>query len=1014
MRFTDIFIRRPVLATVISLLIAVMGLMAYRQLPLRQFPEVNLSNVTVTSSFPGATAQAMQGMVTDYIQGAVASVDGIDYISAYSSNGRSVVTVHLLPGTDVNQAITQITTKVQQTKSNLPTDPSFENPIIQKENADSGGGLMYIAFYSDKMNTEQMSDYISRVVATKLYSINGVAGAGSIGGRTYAMRVWLDPALMKARNVTIPEVQTALTANNVVGGAGYIEGKNDLISIEAETGLSTPAQFNNIAIRKSADGKALVRIRDIGRAELGATSYNNSVLANGKPAVVLKITTKADANPLTVAQNIKRALPTIESRLPASMHAEIVYDQSRFIQESVHTVLETIIEAALIVIVVIFLCLGSLRAVFIPMITIPLSLIGVCAVMLALNFSFNVLTLLALVLAIGLVVDDAIVVSENITRHLEHGLPPLKAALIGAREIAAPVITMTLTLMSVFLPVGLAGGLTGVLFSEFAYTLAGAVLVSGLISLTLSPMMCSKFLSQESLNKPFVKKVDGFFERLRQHYQALLTTVMDSRPVIVFGAFAILMSCFVLFVTTSSELAPVEDQGVIFGQANAPSHANVNFTDRYMQKIEQIVKQIPEAESTTVVTHRNSGQFIILLKPRDERKRTAQQIENELTPKLKQIPGLNSYVQDLSTLPGGGLGFALQFALLTPNPDPELLFKVSDRLMRIAENSHMFKHVDIQLKLDTPLWEVTVNRSKAALMGITSQQIQKALSGMLGGGHINYFRMSGRNYRVVPQAYSKVRMTPDVINHINVATDAGALVPLSSFVTIKRAVKATTLRQFQRLNSTFVEASMADGYSLSQGIRFMTKTAKRILPSGMSYDFGGQARQVLKEGNRMLVMFAFALIVIFLVLAAQFESFRDPLIVMMSVPMSLFGALIPLNMGFGTINIFTQIGFLTLVGLISKHGILIVQFANVIQEKEGLSPQEAVIKAAALRLRPILMTTMAMMFGVAPLIFSTTGLANSQRDIALVIFFGMMIGTCFTLFVVPTIYTYLAKKRIAT
>ena len=614
-------------------------------------------------------------------------------------------------------------------------------------------------------------------------------------------------------------------------------------------------------------------------------------------------------------------------------------------------------------------------------------------------------------LSIGLVVDDAIVVSENITRHLENGVPPMKAALTGAREIAVPIITMTMTLAAVFLPVGLAGGLTGVLFSEFAYTLAGAVIVSGIISLTLSPMMCSRVLSLQQLEKPFVKKVDGVFDRLKNRYSGLLSSALESRPVIVFAAATILVACFFLYITTASELAPVEDQGVIFGQASAPSHANVNFTDKYMAQIEDIVKKIPEAESTTVITARNSGQFIILLKPRDERSRTQQQIEDELTPQLNQIPGLISYTQDQSTLPGGGLGFALQFALLSPNPSPELLFQVSDRLMERAKASHLFKHVDIQLKLDTPLWEVFVDRSKAAQMGITSKQIQVALSGMLAGGRVNYFSMDGRNYSVIPQAMNQDRMSPDILKTINVVTDNNEMVPLANFITLKKVVKATSLREFQRLNSTFINASMADGYSLSQGLAYLKEAAGQVLPAGMSYDVAGQARQMEQEGNRMLIMFAFALIVIFLVLAAQFESFRDPLVVMMSVPMSLFGALIPLNMGLGTINLFTQIGFLTLIGLISKHGILIVQFANVLQETEGLSVKDAVVKSASLRLRPILMTTGAMTFGVLPLIFSQTGLANSQRDIALVIFFGMLIGTCFTLFVVPAIYTYLAKKR---
>jgi len=1012
MRFTDIFIRRPVLATVISLLIAIAGIIAARNLPLRQFPEISFSNITISTSFPGASAEAMQSMVTNWIQNTVSSADDIDYIESSSSEGSSRVTVTLLPGTDVDAAITQITAKVQSIKDELPNDASFQDPVIQKSNAASGGGLMFIAFSSDKMTSEQISYYVSQVVAKKLTAIPGVAGAGSMGARTYAMRIWLDPTLMAAKNITVPQIQAALLADNIVGSAGIIEGKNDYVSIEAETGLSSAKEFNNVVVRKDANGD-LVRVKDIGYAQLGASSYNSSVLADGKPAVVVKITTKAEANPLSVAKAVKKILPKIKADLPATMHAQIVYDKSRFIQQSVNTVAETILEAAVIVMVVIFLCLGSLRAVFIPIVTIPLSLVGVFAVMMACGFSFNVLTLLALVLAIGLVVDDAIVVSENITRHLEHGVPPLQAALFGAREIATPVITMTLTLAAVFLPVGLAGGLTGVLFSEFAYTLAGAVLISGIISLTLSPMMCFRVLSLKQLERPFVKWVNTRFERLKAHYQRLLLSVLEARSVIIFAAVAILISCFFLYITTASELAPDEDHGSIFASGTAPSRANVTFTDRYMKQIEALTKKIPEAENSTVITNRNSGNLVILLKPREQRKRSAAQIEEQLTQEFKQIPGLMTEIQHQSTLPGiGELGDPLQFALVTADPNLQSLVSVSKEIQRRAEASHMFDSVTIQLKLDTPLWEVSIDTSKAAQMGITSQQILTALSGVLSGGKVNYFRMAGNSYSVIPQVMDQYRMTPEILKTLNVQTDSGEMVPLGNFIHLRRVVKATTLNQFQRLNSTFVNASMAHGYSLSDGLKFMIATAKQVMPAGMSYDLGGEARQLVQEGNRILITFIFALIVIFLVLAAQFESFRDPLIIMMSVPLSLFGALIPLNIGLGTINLFTQIGFLTLIGLISKHGILIVQFANKLQETEGLGIKDAVVKAAALRLRPILMTTAAMIFGVLPLIFAKTGLANSQRDIALVIFFGMLIGTCFTLFVVPTVYTYLAKKRI--
>ena len=1012
MYFTDIFIRRPVLATVISLLILVAGLIAFRNLPLRQFPEVKFSNITITTKFPGASAEAMQSMVTNWIEDAVSSADGIDYIESSSTDGQSVVTVTLLPGVDVDAAITQITAKVQSVKDNLPNDASFQSPVIQKSNAASGSGLMYIAFFSDKMTPEQISYYASRVVSKKIMTVQGVAGAGSLGARTYAMRIWLDPTLMAAKNITVPEIQTALLNNNVIGSAGIIQGKNDYISIEAETGLSSAAQFNNVVVRKDTNGD-LVRIKDIGYAQLGASSYDSAVMADGKPAVVMKITTKAEANPLTVAKQIKKILPRIKAELPASMQAQTVFDSSIFIQQSVNTVSETIIEAAIIVMVVIFLCLGSLRAVFVPVVTIPLSLVGVFAIMIACGFSLNVLTLLALVLAIGLVVDDAIVVSENITRHLEYGVAPMKAALLGAREIATPVISMTLTLAAVFLPVGLAGGLTGVLFSEFAYTLAGAVIISGVVSLTLSPMMCSRVLSLQQLQRPFVKRVDIVFEKLKNAYQRLLSSVIEARPVIVFAAVAILVSCFFLYITTAAELAPDEDNGSIMASATAPTRANVNFTTKYMKQLQALVQTVPEAQNSTVIINRNSGNLIILLKPRDQRKRDALKIGDQLTQEFKKIPGLETEIQHQSTLPGiGELGDPLQFALISSNSNLQSLLLVSKEIMNRAKASHMFKSVTIQLKLDTPLWEVSIDTSKAAQMGITSQQILTALSGVLSGGKVNYFRMAGNSYSVIPQVMDQYRLTPEILKTLNVQTDAKKMVPLGNFIHLKRVVKATTLRQFQRLNSTFVNASMADGYSLAQGLDFMIKTAKQLMPAGMTYDLGGEARQMVQEGNRMMITFGFALLVIFLVLAAQFESFRDPLIIMMSVPLSLFGALIPLNMGFGTINLFTQIGFLTLIGLISKHGILIVQFANKLQETEGLSIKEAAIKAAALRLRPILMTTAAMIFGITPLIFEKMGLANSQRDIALVIFFGMLIGTCFTLFVVPTIYTYLAKKRV--
>jgi hydrophobe/amphiphile efflux-1 (HAE1) family protein len=1019
-KFTDIFIKRPVLSIVLSLLIALSGLIAFRALVLQEFPSVNLSNITIQANFSGTTPQAMQELVTGYIQDAVASVDGVDYIESSSSTGSSTVTVHLLPDVDVNEIINEITTQVQQAKSNLPDDPSFQEPIVSKVNADSGGGLMFIAFHSSKMTTEQISDYLGRVVAVQLQTVPGVAGASSQGGRTYAMRIWLDPAKMAARHIAPEDVKNALLNNNVISTAGYIETQTTLMNIEANTGISSPKAFNKLIITTDSNGTP-ISIGDIGYAELGSTNYSTAVMVDGEPAVVLKISTKADANPLTVAKKIKALLPKIEATLPPSLHASIVYDESDFIQESVNSVMESILEAILIVLAVIFLCLGTLRLTFIPLITIPLSLTGVCAVMLAFGFSLNVLTLLALVLAIGLVVDDAIVVSENITRHLEHGLSPMQSALTGAREISLPIITMTLTLIAVFLPIGLAGGLTGVLFSEFSYTLAGAVLISGFLSLTLSPMLCSRLLTREQLSNAFVMKITYFFDRLKTHYQAMLHVVLSYRAIVAAMALFILMSCVVFWNLGKPELAPTEDQGVIFINAETQSYATFPSTNATMNEAENIISTIPGIEHSYFLINRNNGQIMLRLLPKNERSASAADLTKTLENTLALVPGIIPHFVDLPTLPSGDFGFGLSFVLYTTNPDLLQLLTTANTLTNAAKQSGLFKDLDVSLKIDRPEFEMTVNETKAAQLGITNQDVINALDDVLGGGKINYFRMAGRNYQVIAQAQNMDRVDPDTLSKIhlpvtlNNADDGNAsgtvvMVPLSSIASLKRVVKPTNLSQFQRLNSTYIAANMNDNVSLSEGIAFFQQTADKIMPLGMSYDLSGQARQLQQEGNRMLITFAFALVIIFLVLAAQFESFLAPLVVMVTVPLSLFGALLPIALGMSSLNLFAEIGLLTLIGLISKHGILLVQFANELRKTENFTPTEAVTRAASIRLRPILMTTLAMMVAVIPLLFSIHGLANSQRSIALVIFFGMLIGTFFTLFIVPTIYTLVYEK----
>ncbi len=1016
MNFTDIFIRRPVLATVISLLLVVLGLMAYKGLPLRQFPQIQFSEVDITSTLPGASAEVMQSFVTTPIQDSISTLDNIDYLVGTSRQGTSTVSVHFFPGTDTDVAVSQITTKIQQIKgTNLPTD--MDNPIVQKGNPGSDG-VMYIAFYSNEMTPEQISDYLIRIVNPQIQAVPGVASSSSIGGKTYAMRLWLDPQKMAAMNVQPLDVETAITAENVQSAAGYTENNQEVIDLQANTGLHTTADFDNMIVLTTKTGE-IIRLKDIGHAELGASDYHAVVLAGGKQAVVVKVSTKTMANPLQVAQDIRKILPQIFHQMPFGLHAEVVYDLSAYIKQSINTVVETIIEAAIIVILVIYLSLGSLRSVIVPVVTIPLSLIGVMAIMYVLGYSLNVLTLMAMVLAIGLVVDDAIVVVENISRHLEEGLPPMQAAYIGAREIASPVITMSITLAAVFIPIGFSGGVSGVLFSEFAFTLAGAVLLSGVIALTLSPMMCARVLNATQLQGKFIQRVEFFYSRLARIYQTVLRSILDSRWVVIVFMSAVLAGVFFLYMTTQAELAPSEDQGYFYSNAQGPVNANVGYTTKYMQQVEKIYERLPGVEQSLVFNGQggwNMAQTFVKLKPLKERRYSQMQLVNMSNQQTQSISGLDNRAFNPPTLPGGDFGLPLNFVLVSAR-DYNSLYAVAEELVQKAKASGMFQGLQNTLQLNKPTINISVDHAKAGELGITSQQISDALNVMMSNKNITRFDMDGRNYYVIPQAYLSYRETPNTLSSIYVTSTLSnpdkspILVPLSSFVHMEGVVKPVTLPQFQRLNSATINAQMMPGYTLADGIKFFANQANKIMPAGMSYELTGDARTYEQESGRMLITFLFALIIIFLVLAAQFESFRDPFIILLSVPMSMFGALIPLNLGFGTINIFSQIGLLTLVGLISKHGILIVQFANRIQETEGLHPHEAVIRGATLRLRPILMTSAAMILGVTPLLFSTVGLANSQHDVALVIFFGLLIGTFFTLFVVPTMYSLIGRDR---
>lgn len=1007
--FTDIFIRRPVLAAVISLLIFFLGWHALYVLPVSQFPKMTNTVITITTTYPGASANLMQGFITSRIQKSIAGADGIDYLTAESTGGVSTIKAYIKLNYDPNIAMNDITAKVSETRNDLPKE--CNQPVVQKETGNQMA-LMYIGFNSIHMSTQQITDYLVRIVQPKLQTVGGVASASILGGQTYAMRIWLDYEKMAAYHISTEEVMSRLQSENFQAAAGQIKGKFDLFNINAKTDLKDPAQFSEIVIKHDQD--TLIHLKDIARVDLGAENYDSSVMFNGKNAVFIGIQSTPSANPLTVIHNVKKILPELEHNYPPDFEAKVVYDATEYIRSSIHEVLRSIAESTLIVILVVFLFLGALRTVSIPVITIPLSLIGVLSLMQIMGYSLNLMTLLALVLAIGLVVDDAIVVVENIYRHIERGLSPLEASIIGAREIAVPIICMTTTLAAVYAPIGFMTGITGALFKEFSFTLAFAIILSGIIALTLSPMMCSKILNHHVSEIKFVHRIDLFFDKLKSKYRGQLENVLNHRPVVIVLTLILLISCILLAATTTRELAPEEDQSVLFMSLTAPEYANINYLTRYTQQLNNIFDRIPEKQDTFIVNGmgaQNNAISGIILKPWGERSKSQSQILNELQPMLSHIAGLNAFVFPLPSIPGSSDGLPVQF-VITSTTDYETIAETLEKLQSAAMKSGLFLFVHSDLKFEKPELELTIDRNKAASMGVSTAQIGNALVGLLGGNVINRFSREGQSFSVISQVPDALRLNPKKINEIYVKTgDNNQWVPLSSVVEMKMKVIPNSLNQFQQLNSATLQGLMRPGKSIIDGLHFLQNEALHF-PEGITYDFAGQSRQAIQEGYAMTLTFFFALLIIYLVLSAQFESFRDPFIILISVPLSIAGALIPLNLGLATLNIYTGIGLITLIGLISKHGILIVDFANKIHKNEGLSLRDSVVKAATLRLRPILMTTSAMVLGVLPLILASGAGAQSRFDIGLVIASGMLIGTGFTLFIVPSMYMIFAKKTL--
>ncbi len=1007
MTFTDLFIKRPVLASVVSLLILLFGISSIFTTQVRQFPKMDTAVITVTTSYPGADAELIAGFITSPLESAISGASGIDYLTSSSTDGTSTITAYIKLNYDAQTSFTEIMSQVQSVTNQLP--PQAQLPVITKTTSQST--IMYLSYSSPDMSGEQITDYATRVIQPKLETVSGVSSAAVLGGKTYSMRIFLDPDLMAAYGVAPSEVWTVLASNNYQTAAGATKDRYVTITLKADTDLSSVTAFKDLIVK--SEGNSIVRMRDIAKVELGSQTYDSNVTVNGERSVFIGINPTPTANPLTVINDIRKLLPDIDHNLPTSLEQKIVYDATKFIRASMMEVIRTIFESSVIVIVVIFLFLGSLRSVLIPVVTIPLSLIGVVALMNLLGYSLNTLTLLSLVLAIGLVVDDAIVVVENVHRHIEDGLTPFKAALVGAREIALPVIAMTITLAAVYSPIGFMGGLTGALFTEFAFTLACAVIISGVVALTLSPMMCSKILPPQATESRFEQIINHVFAALQVRYTRLLSGVLDNRKSVIFFVSVVLVSLIFLFNHTPKETAPEEDQGFFPIFATAPQYANIDYVNKYAPQIDDIMASHKETQDYFYISGFqgiNSAFGGMILKPWDERNKTQQEIKGPLQAQLDRVAGFQTYAVIPPPLPGTGNGAPIQFVISTTNNFPEL-YDFTEQILQKARDSGLFVYLENALKFNKPQVTIHIDRSKATELGLNMQQVGQSLTASLSGGYVNYFNLEGRSYQVIPQLDRRFRLDTEQLEKIYLKTQSGDMVSLSTVASFKEKTLPNALSHFQQLNSATINGVMAPNNSLGEGLSFLQETAKKVLPKGYSYDYAGQSRQFIEEGDALLWAFLLAVIVIYLVLAAQFESFRDPLTVLVTVPLSICGALIPLNLGLATINIYTEIGLITLMGLISKHGILIVDFANHLQINEKLSIHDAIEKSAAIRLRPILMTTAAMVFGVMPLVFASGAGAVSRFNIGLVITTGMLIGTCFSLFIVPVMYTIFAKDH---
>ncbi|KPK36280.1 MAG: acriflavine resistance protein B [Nitrospira bacterium SG8_35_1] len=1017
MQFTDLFIRRPVLAMVINLLIIIAGLQAINTLNVRQYPRSENAAVTVTTVYVGASAELVRGFITTPLERAIAAADGIEYIESQSSLGLSTINVRLKLNYDAIKALSEISSKVDQVRRDLP--PEAEVPTINVESADSRFASAYLSFTSDILAQNEITDYLVRVVQPRLSALDGVQRADILGARTFAMRVWLKPERMASLNVSPSQVRQALTANNVLSALGHTKGSLIQINLTADTNLTSVGEFKRLVIREQ--GGAVVRLEDIAEIALGAEDYDAEVRFSGQTAVFMGIWPLPNANSLDVIKGVRTEMDAIQRDLPGGLQSRIAYDATAYIDNAIREVIKTLSETLLIVVIVIFLFLGSMRTALIPVIAIPLSLIGAVFLMQAFGFTINLLTLLAVVLSVGLVVDDAIVVVENVERHLREGGSPFDAAILGARELVGPIIAMTITLAAVYAPIGLQGGLTGALFREFAFTLAGAVTISGIVALTLSPMMCSRLMKQGSGEGGLAGRISRDFGRLRNFYGRILDVSLRSRPAVYLVWVMIGLLAIPMFIMSPVELAPMEDQGVIFGIVDAAANATLDQTSQFTAAANRAFLSMPETDFTFQITFPSSGFGGMVTRPWEERTRTVFQILPEVQQKLFAIPAIRIFPVTPPALPGGG-DFPVEF-IIASTAEPQQILELAGKVQIKAMQSGMFAFPPvIDVKIDQPQAEFIIDRDRVAALGLNLQQVSNDLGAMVGGNFVNRFDIAGRSYKVIPQLQRVDRLNPDQLQQIYVSGPGGELVPLSTVATIRNSTVPRSLNRFQQLNA--VKISGVSVRPLDEALQFLEDEAVKILPKGYVIDYTGESRQLRTEGNRFLPAFALALILIFLVLAAQFNSFRDPFVILAgSVPLAMFGALIftflkmpDPNVSFWTagwtttLNIYSQVGLVTLVGLVSKNGILIVEFANKAQE-QGMDKLAAVREAALTRLRPILMTTAATIAGHFPLTLVTGAGAAARNSIGLVLVGGMAVGTLFTLFVVPSIYMLVAKDH---